>query len=148
MEAWVMRKSSRKSNQTRNVRKLRSSARSGFTLIEVLMAVTILAGVVLTMAMSTTVSARKVGASGARSRAQAIVDQQIARARTWPTYSTLDQLSAVRFNPSTNGLTTSTTVQADTTAGRSITTISVTVTGSSSTVLASPIVRSISIAAP
>jgi len=125
-----------------------TATRSGFTLIEVLMAVTILAGVVLTMAMSTTVSARKVGASGTRSRAQAIVDQQISRARTWPTYSSLNQLTATRFNPSANGLTTSTTVESDTTGGKSITTIRVTVTGSTTTVLAAPIVRSISIAAP
>ncbi|MBC8086207.1 MAG: prepilin-type N-terminal cleavage/methylation domain-containing protein [Phycisphaerae bacterium] len=122
--------------------------RGGFTLIEILMAITILAGVVLTMAMSTTVSARKVGASGTRSRAQAIVDQQISRARTWPTYASLSQLSAAKYNPTTNGLLTATTVNSDTTAGRSITTIKVTVTGATTSVLATPIVRSISIAAP
>lgn len=122
--------------------------REGFTLVEVLMALAILAGVVLTMAMSTTVAGRKVAASGVRSRAQAIVDQQISRARTWPTYSTLSQLTDTRYNPSGNQLVTTTAVTSDTTAGKSITTIMVTVTGSPTTVLPTPIVRSISIAAP
>ena len=124
------------------------SRRAGFSLIEIIVAVAILAGVVLTMAMSTTISARRVGASGARSRAQAIVDQQISRARTWPAYGSLSRLTATRYNPTANGLTTTTVVASDTTGGRSITTIKVTVTGSSSMILASPIVRSISIAAP
>lgn len=122
--------------------------RRGFTLIEVLMAVTILAGVVLTMAMSTTVASRNVATSGTRSRAQAMVDQQISRARTWPTYATLNQLTAARYNPTANRLTTSTLVSSDTTAGKSITTVQVTVTGSTTAVLRYPIIRSISIAAP
>jgi prepilin-type N-terminal cleavage/methylation domain-containing protein len=122
--------------------------RDGFTLIEILLAITILAGVVLTMAMNTTVAGRKIASSGARSRAQAIVDQQISRARMWPTYTTINQLTATRFNPTTNGLTTTTTVTVDTTAGKSLTTVKISVTGSSSAVLAVPIVRSISIAAP
>lgn len=137
------------SHRTQNLRRGRVVAqRAGFTLIEILISITILAGVVLTMAMSTTVSARRVRDSGTRSRAQAIVDQQISRARTWPTYASLNQLTATRFNPTANGLTTATTVASDTAGGRSITTIKVTVTGTTSTVLASPIVRSISIAAP
>ena len=122
--------------------------RRGFTLIEVLMAITILAGVVLTMAMSTTVASRNVATSGTRSRAQAIVDQQISRARTWPTYATLSQLTATKYNPTVNRLVTSTEVVSDTTAGKSITTVKVTVRGSTTAVLPSPIVRSISIAAP
>ncbi len=122
--------------------------RQGFTLIEVLVAITILAGVVLTMAMSTTSSARSVATSGVRSRAQALVDQQIARARMWPTYSTLSQLSEARFNNAQTGLTLATAVTRDTTQRKSITTITVTVTGTNARTLPFPIVRSISIAAP
>lgn len=123
-------------------------ARQGFTLIEVLVAVTILATVVLTMAMSTTKSARSVATSGVRSRAQAMVDQQIARARTWPTYSTLSQLANTQYNSAQNGLTVATTVAKDTTSNKNLTTITVTVTGSNVRTLPTPIVRSIAIAAP
>ncbi|MEP6836051.1 MAG: prepilin-type N-terminal cleavage/methylation domain-containing protein [Gemmatimonas sp.] len=123
-------------------------ARQGFTLIEVLIALVILAGVVLTMAMNTTSSARSVATSGVRSRAQAMVDQQIARARTWPTYSTLTQLSLARYNVAQTGLASATTVTKDTLLNKNITTVTVTVTGSSPRTLPLPIVRSISIAAP
>ena len=122
--------------------------RQGFTLIEVLVAITILAGVVLTMAMSTTSSAKSVATSGVRSRAQAMVDQQIARARTWPTYATLSQLALARYNESQDGLTAQTVVARDTLLNKNLTTVTVTVTGSSARTLPTPIVRSIAIAAP
>jgi prepilin-type N-terminal cleavage/methylation domain-containing protein len=128
----------------------RNSARrqEGFTLIEVLIAISLLAGVVLTMAMSTTISARNVRTSGARSRAQALVDQQISRARTWPTYSTLNVLSGATYNPTANGLSLATTTAVDSTTGKNVTTVSVTASGTTAAILATPIVRTISIAAP
>ncbi|MEP6779230.1 MAG: prepilin-type N-terminal cleavage/methylation domain-containing protein, partial [Gemmatimonadaceae bacterium] len=121
---------------------------AGFSLIEVLVAITILAGVVLTMAMNTTTSSRNVSSSGNRSRAQAMVDQQVSRARSWPTYSTLSDLTLTKYNPAANGLTTTTTVSVDTTSNKNITTVAVTVTGNTTRVLATPIKRAISIAAP
>jgi prepilin-type N-terminal cleavage/methylation domain-containing protein len=124
-----------------------SKAPRGFTLIEVLIAITILAGVVLTMAMNTTNSSRSVASSGTRSRAQALLDQQISRARIWPTYSTLNQLTNAKYNVSSNGLAPSTVISMDTTSGKNLTTVTVTVTGAAS-VLPSPMVRSIAIAAP
>lgn len=135
---------SRRSLSSRSTRR----GRVGFTLIEVLVAMTILAGVVLTMAMNTTSSAKQVATSGVRSRAQAMVDQQIARARTWPTYSTLSQLSLARYNAAQGGLMSSTAVARDTLLNKNITTITVTVTGSSARTLPAPIIRSIAIAAP
>ena len=125
-----------------------AKSRAGFSLIEVLVAITILAGVVLTMAMSTIVSSRNVSSSGNRSRAQAMVDQQISRARSWPTYSTLSDLTLPQYNANGNGLATSTAVSVDTAGNLNITKVAVTVTGSSTRVLATPIKRSISIAAP
>lgn len=122
--------------------------RRGFTLVETIVALGLLAGVVLTMAMSTTLSSRKVQTSGSRSRAQAMVDQQISRARAWPTYSTLNVLSGAEYNATTNGLTSATAVTVDTTAGRNITVVAVTVAGVTTANLAVPIIRSISIAAP
>ena len=135
---------SRRSLPARSTRR----GRVGFTLIEVLVAMTILAGVVLTMAMNTTSSATKVATSGVRSRAQAMVDQQIARARTWPTYSTLSQLSLAQYNTAQTGLTPATTVSRDTLLNKNITTITVSVTGNSTRTLPTPIIRSIAIAAP
>ena len=123
-------------------------SRQGFTLIEVLVAITILATVVLTMAMSTTVSSRNVRDSGARSRAQALVDQQISRARTWPSYSTLSALSGSTYNPSANGLSLATSIGVDSASGKNVTTVTVTASGTSTAILATSIVRTISIAAP
>lgn len=131
-----------------NGQRERNVVRKGFTLLEVLVAMTILAGVVLTMAFSTTASAKKVATSGVRSRAQAMVDQQIARARTWPTYSTLSQLTLAKYNVAQAGLTSSTAVTRDTSSNKNLTTVTVTVTGNSARTLPLPIVRSISIAAP
>jgi prepilin-type N-terminal cleavage/methylation domain-containing protein len=128
--------------------RVHAAKRAGFSLIEVIVALTILAGVVLTMAMNTTVSSRNVSSSGNRSRAQAMVDQQISRARSWPTYSTLSDLSLTKYNATATGLTTATVITVDTTSNRNITTVAVTVTGSTTRVLATPIKRSILIAAP
>jgi prepilin-type N-terminal cleavage/methylation domain-containing protein len=122
--------------------------RRGFTLIEIMVAIVILASVVLGMAMSTTTASRSIATSGTRSRAQAIVDQQIARARAWPTYSTLSQLSQSRFNTPQNGLTPTTVVSRDTLQNKNLTTITVTVNGSTTAPLPVPIIRSISVAAP
>lgn len=137
-------------NRTNGVRPGRprsTSARRGFTLIEVIVAVTVLAGVVLTMSMNTTKSSRNVATSGTRSRAQALLDQQIARARIWPTYGTLSQLTGAQYNVANNGLTPTTTISIDTTSNKNLTTVTVTVTGAAS-VLPTAMSRSISIAAP
>ncbi|MDQ6611326.1 MAG: prepilin-type N-terminal cleavage/methylation domain-containing protein [Gemmatimonadota bacterium] len=123
-------------------------ARPGFSLLEVIVALALLAGVVLTMGMNTTVSSKNVSASGSRSRAQAMVDQQISRARSWPTYSTLSDLVDTRYNPTSSGLSTTTAVTVDTVGNLNLTTVAVTVTGSNTRVLAVPVKRSISIAAP
>lgn len=135
------------SRDTRRELAAAADTRAGFTLIEVLIAITILAGVVLTMAMNTTVSARSVASSGTRSRAQAIIDQQIARARTWPTYSTLSQLALTRYNTGQGDLTPTTVITIDSAAGKSITFVAVTVTGPTAR-LPIPLTRSIAIAAP
>lgn len=132
----------------RQIRRMRASnTRRGFTLIEVLVAITILSGVVLTMAMNTTKAGRNVTSSGTRSRAQALLDQQIARARIWPTYSTLNQLTAAKYNVASNGLTPSTAIAIDSTSGKNLTTVTVTVSGSTN-VLPVAMSRSIAIAAP
>ena len=122
--------------------------RRGFTLIEVMIALVILGGVVLTMAMGTTKFSGSIRNSDVRNRAQSVADMQIGRARVWPTYSTLSQLSTARFNPAENGLSSVTTVVADTTDGQSITRVTVTVSAAVTANLPVPIKRSIIIAAP
>lgn len=124
------------------------SSRDGFTLIEVMIALTILAGVVLAMGMSTTALSRSVRDSDVRNRAQSVADMQIGRARAWPTYATLLQLSESKFNGTVDGLTSTTTVTVDTTLGQSITNVKVTVAAVPSGLLSTPISRTISIAAP
>ena len=125
-----------------------NSPRRGFTLIEVMIALVILGGVVLTIAMGTTKFSASIRDSDVRNRAQSVADMQIGRARVWPTYSTLSQLSTARFNPAENGLRTVTSVVADTTGGQSITRVTVTVSAAVTANLPVPIVRSIIIAAP
>lgn len=125
-----------------------ADAPEGFTLIEVMIALTILVGVVLAMGMSTTVLSRSVRDSDVRNRAQSVADMQIGRARAWPTYSTLNQLTEAKFNGTVDGLTSTTTVTVDTTSGQNITKVKVTVSAVASALLATPISRTISIAAP
>ncbi len=122
--------------------------RHGFTLIETMVAVVLLVGVVLAMGMGTTVMSRKVSDSSGRSRAQALADMQIGRARAWPTYSTLSALSASHYNTAVGGLTPTTGVAVDSSSGRNVTRVTVTVTGNTTSGLRTPIVRSLSIAAP
>jgi Tfp pilus assembly protein PilV len=125
-----------------------NTPREGFTLIETMVAVVLLVGVVLTMGMGTTVMSKQVSDSSGRSRGQALADMQIGRARAWPTYATLSALSAASFNVAVGGLTPVTGVVVDTSGGRSLTRVTVTVTGGATSGLRTPIVRSISIAAP
>lgn len=122
--------------------------RRGFTLIEVMIALVILGGVVLTMALGTTKFSASIRDSDVKNRAQSVADMQIGRARAWPTYSTLSQLSTARFNPAEDGLSSVTTVVPDTTGGQSITRVTVTVSAAVTASLPVPVKRSIIIAAP
>jgi prepilin-type N-terminal cleavage/methylation domain-containing protein len=125
-----------------------SRTRRGFTLVESLIAIVILAGVVLAMTMGTSVVSRSVVSSSGRTRAQSIADLQISRARAWPTYATLPQLATAKYNGTVEGFTVATTVSVDSLSGRNITRIAVTVSSASPAVLAAPVSRTISIAAP
>ncbi len=120
--------------------------RLGFTLIEVMMALVILAGVVLAIGMGTTTLGRSVNTSDIKNRAQSVADMQIGRARAWPTYATLSQLSAVKYNGTADGLITATTVVVDSAGGKNLTTISVSVTSVQVGAIATPITRAVSIA--
>lgn len=126
----------------------RAVVRRGFSIVEILVALTLLAGVVLAMSMGMTTSSHSVTDSGARSRANAIADQQIALARMWTNYSTLSDLTGSTWNVARGGLTPTTTVAATVVAGQRITTVTVTVTGSATSGLRAPVVRRITIAAP
>ncbi len=120
--------------------------RRGFTLIEVMMALVILGGVVLAIGMSTTTLGRSVSTSDIQNRAQSVADMQIGRARAWPTYATLSQLSAIKYNGTADGLITATTVVVDSAAGKNLTTITVSVTSVQVGVLATPVTRAVSLA--
>ena len=120
--------------------------RRGFTLIEVMMALVIFAGVVLAIGMSTTTLGRSVSSSDIKNRAQSVADMQIGRARAWPTYATLSQLSATKYNGTADGLITATTVVVDAAGGKNLTTISVSVTSVQVGAIPTPITRAVSIA--
>jgi prepilin-type N-terminal cleavage/methylation domain-containing protein len=122
--------------------------RRGISLVEVMIALVILSGVVLAMGMSTTDFSKKVTNSDVRNRAQSVADMQVGRARAWPTYSTLSQLTAARYNGTVDGLISATTVSTDTAKGMNLTKVTVTVSAVQSSLLPTPITRSISIAAP
>jgi len=117
----------------------------GFTLVEVVLALTLLSGVVLALSMGTTKFQKSIGDSSVRSRAQARADLQLAMARSWPTWSSLENLTASAYNGSADGLVTSTTVSMDTSRGQRIKRVTVVVSSSSMPV---PVRRSIAVAAP
>jgi prepilin-type N-terminal cleavage/methylation domain-containing protein len=125
-----------------------SSARRGFSLVEIIVALALLAGVVLAMAMGMTASSHSVSDSGARSRANAMADQQITMARVWTNYPTLGQLESPAWNVPVDGLTPATTVVADSTGGVRTTVVTVTITGNATSGLGQPVVRRITLAAP
>jgi prepilin-type N-terminal cleavage/methylation domain-containing protein len=126
----------------------RRHARRGISLVEVMIALVILSGVVLAMGMSTTNFSKKVTNSDVRNRAQSVAEMQVGRARAWPTYSTLSQLAAAKYNGTVDGLISATSVATDTTGGINITRVSVTVSAVQASLLPTPITRTITIAAP
>ena len=113
-----------------------------------MIALVILSGVVLAMGMSTTNFGKKVSNSDVRNRAQSVADMQVGRARAWPTYATLSQLAAARYNGTVDGLVSATAVAIDTSQGMNITKVTVTVSAVQSSLLPTPIKRTITIAAP
>jgi prepilin-type N-terminal cleavage/methylation domain-containing protein len=122
--------------------------RRGFTLVEVMVAMVLLSGVVLAMGLGTSMLARGVVRGGGRARAQALADQQVARARVWPTYATLSQLAGAAYNGTFDDLTLATAVSVDSANRQHVTRLTVTVSSSNAAVLATPVQRRISIAAP
>jgi prepilin-type N-terminal cleavage/methylation domain-containing protein len=126
----------------------RATARRGFTLVEVLVALSLLVVAVLGMAMASTKAARGVSNTGARSRAQAMADRQIALARGWNNYATLSDLAGASYNVAVDGLTPVTQVTVNTSGGLRYTTVDVKVSGSATSGLPVPVVRQLIIAAP
>jgi prepilin-type N-terminal cleavage/methylation domain-containing protein len=122
--------------------------RAGFTLIETLIALTILSGIVLAIGVGTSRLQRSIGDSNLRTRAYARADVQIGMARAWPTWSTLPRLSGAAYNGTQDGLVTTTVVTTDTTRRQRIARVQVTVNAVAAGALPAPVRRSISIAAP
>jgi prepilin-type N-terminal cleavage/methylation domain-containing protein len=120
----------------------------GFTLIEVMIAMVILSGVVLSIAVGTTKLQRAVGDANVRSRAFARADQVVGLARTWPSWNTLEQLAGSRYNPTSDGFSSTTTVTADSTGGRRIKRLVITVRATQTSLMPLPVRRAISITAP
>jgi prepilin-type N-terminal cleavage/methylation domain-containing protein len=131
-----------------NRRNPSARTRHGFTLIEVMIALVILAGVVLAMGLNTTTVSKSVRDADFKNRAQSVAELQIGRARAWPTYATLSELTAARYNGSADGLVTATTVSRDTLNGMNTTTVTVQISAVVSSNLPTPVSRTITIAAP
>jgi prepilin-type N-terminal cleavage/methylation domain-containing protein len=125
----------------------RAKSRDGFTLIEVIMAVTILSSITLMMAAPASKFMSTTAKSQRRIAASAAADAQIALVRMYPNYDSLRvKFDSTRSNVPFPGYTRQTQVirtGAGTTSD--ITRIVVTITGSG---LATPIKRTATIAAP
>lgn len=123
------------------------TSRAGFTLIEVLMAVVILAILTLGLMSNSGKMIRGVTDDRARTLAATAADERIARIRVWPTYATLDTFVAVENNTPLAGWTRTTTITR--TGGAGLTNdfkrATVVVTGPG---LPVPITRSVAMAAP
>lgn len=122
--------------------------RRGFTLIETMIAMVILSSVVLSISVGTTRLTRAVGDANVRSRAFARADMIVSLARTWPDWNSLEMLATASYNAERDGFVSSTVITADTTRGRRIKRLQVTVRAVPSTLMPLPVRRSISIAAP
>lgn len=125
----------------------RPSSTRGFTLIEVMIALVILSGVILSMGAGTSRYLSIITRSRIRIQAAAVADAQIAAVRVAPDYATLTAtfngtLADVPF-PSYSRVTQVVRTGAGTTADR--TRVMVTVTGPH---LATPVVRYTTLAVP
>jgi prepilin-type N-terminal cleavage/methylation domain-containing protein len=119
--------------------------RRGFSLIELMIAIVMLAIVVLGLSMSTSLFSRAIVGSSGRTRAQALADVQINRAAMWPEYGALPALAGTT---TADDFTIATTVAVDSSRGRNRTSVTVTVSSSNVRVLMAPIHRRITVAAP
>jgi prepilin-type N-terminal cleavage/methylation domain-containing protein len=122
--------------------------RRGFTLIETMIAMVILSSVVLSISVGTTRLTRAVGDANVRSRAFARADMIVSMARTWPNWNTLETLATNSYNAERDGFVSTTVITADTTRGRRIKRLQVTVRAVPATLMPLPVRRSIAIAAP
>lgn len=121
--------------------------REGFTLIEVIMAVTILSAVTLMMAAPASKFLSTTAKSQRRIAASAAADAQIALVRMYPTYDSLKiKYDSTRSNVPFPGFTRQTQiVRTSPGAAGDVTKVIVTVNGPG---LATPIKRTATIAAP
>jgi prepilin-type N-terminal cleavage/methylation domain-containing protein len=127
---------------------MRAATRNaGFTLLEVLIALLMLAVVLVMLSGSTVRAAVNQTRTTASIEAAAAADAWIARARLWPDYSTLNTLAGTVSNTPRPGMTRQTTVTQVGGPGqtRNFRRITVRITSSE---LAAPVERTISIAAP
>ncbi|MGQ0703303.1 MAG: type IV pilus modification PilV family protein [Gemmatimonadales bacterium] len=121
---------------------------AGFTLIEVLIALVILAIAALSLMRLSGSMIRGVTDDRVRTLASASVEARIAEVRSWPTYSTLDgKYAGSESNTPTAGLTRITTIVRTGGVGQTNDYKRVTVTVSG-TGLATAVSRTITIAAP
>lgn len=121
---------------------------AGFTLIEVMVAMTILTLVTFGLMRLTTGMLRSVADDRVRTLAAAAAETRIAAARQWPTYSTLDSaLAGTEANTPSAGWTRVTSIvrTGGITLADDYKKVTVTVTGPG---LPAAIKRSVTIAAP
>jgi type II secretion system protein I len=122
--------------------------RSGFTLIEVMIALVILGIAALSLMKVTSKMIRGVTDDRTRTLASASADARIAEVRAWPTYSTLEaKYAGTENNTPVTGLTRVTTVTRTGGIGQpnDYKRITVTVSG---TQLTSDVTRTVTIAPP
>jgi prepilin-type N-terminal cleavage/methylation domain-containing protein len=126
----------------------RLRSRRGFTLVELLVAMVLLIICALGMSFSSMRFSQTIGDSTLRTRAQSLADVQIAMARTWPSYPTLEDLQNSQYNLPVEGLLRTTAITSDTTGGQNVKRLTVTVRSAEVGALQPDVIRSITIAAP
>jgi prepilin-type N-terminal cleavage/methylation domain-containing protein len=132
----------------RRPRRARVRRRRGFTLIEVMIALTLLAFVALGLSTAVAPLMHTATLSRVRTQANEVAAAQIAQVQTWPTYATLEaNFAGTVSNFPEPGWTRTTTIVRTGGAGQTndFKRVTVTVTVPS---LPSPVVRTITVAAP
>lgn len=94
----------------------KDNCRSGFSLVEVMVALVILTIVVAGLAGTTIAFRHQMTLGGLQARATAVTNSRLSQVRSWPNYTAIPTYAGTQSNTPVSGWTTTTAVTHDTSA--------------------------------